>query len=89
MAQRKAKKAKGKAKGRAKRTPARKVAAKSGGQSALAKRVARLEAENKRLRDELAAARERREEGAVPAFNLTAEEIGETETSPADEGLER
>ena len=88
MAQRKAKKAKGKAKGRARGRSARKVAAKGGAQSALARRIARLEAENQRLRGELAATRERREEGAVPAFNLTADEI-ETESTAADEGLER
>jgi hypothetical protein len=82
MATRKKGKAKGKAratrttkaaKKKPARRPARKAAAASGASAA---RIAALEAENRRLRDELAELRGRLEqqEQAVPAFNLTADE---------------
>jgi hypothetical protein len=83
MAQRKKGKAKGKAKARkrstgkkAPRRPARRAAASTGGAD---RRVAALEAENERLRGEIAELRGRLEqqERAVPAFNLTAEEASE------------
>ncbi|HZP43348.1 MAG TPA: hypothetical protein VFD84_17810 [Candidatus Binatia bacterium] len=52
----------------------RKAAAKGAGRNAAAKRIAALEAENRRLREEIAALQARREEAPVPAFNLTADE---------------
>ena len=82
MAQRKKGKAKGKAKAtrtkrptakKPARRPARKAAAATSGGGA---RLAALEAENQRLRDEIADLRGRLEqqERAVPAFNLSSEE---------------
>lgn len=84
MAQRKKGKAKGKAKAtrtkrpaakKASRRPARKAAPAASGDGA---RLAALESENKRLRDEIAELRGRLEqqERAVPAFNLESEEAG-------------
>jgi hypothetical protein len=82
MAQRKKGKAKGKAKAtrkpaakKAAQRPARKAAAGGGAN----RRIATLEAENKRLREELSELRGRLEqqERAVPAFNLTADEAAE------------
>jgi hypothetical protein len=81
MAQRK--KAKGKGKAKARKAPAKKTsrrparrAASTGGAD---RRVAALEAENQRLRDELAELRGRLEqqERAVPAFNLSAPEASD------------
>jgi hypothetical protein len=84
MAQRKKGKAKGKAKSAPKRStakktsrrPARRAAAATGGAD---RRVAALEAENRRLREEIADLRGRLEqqERAVPAFNLTAGEASD------------
>lgn len=84
MAQRKKGKTKGKAKAARKRStakktsrrPARRAAAAAGGAD---RRVAALEAENRRLRDELSELRGRLEqqERAVPAFNLSADEASE------------
>jgi len=84
MAQRKKTKAKGKAKATRRRTAAkratRRPARKAAGAGAADRRVAGLEAENERLRNEIAELRSQlagREE-AVPAFNLTADDASES-----------
>lgn len=81
MARRKTKKAKGKTKGRkagTRRAPKKRKAAGASSQAST-KRIAALEAENRRLRGELESLRTEQSERAVPAFNLTADE-GEAET---------
>jgi hypothetical protein len=83
MVRRKTKKAKGKTKGRkagTRRAPKkRKAAGATASSQTGTKRIAALEAENRRLRKELESLRTEQSERPVPAFNLTADE-GEPET---------
>ena len=77
MARRKTRKVRPKPKARTARqhpTARREPSARSRGQNATARRVSELEAENRRLREEIAALQARLADRPAPALNLAADE---------------